>query len=74
MSPEEDAYCRTYRGVSVFLCEARRDFSRVTAAESPFRLSAEEWTQDVAPLIRQKVAERVAGIVATGDAKKSRHH
>lgn len=54
-------------GDSLNAVAARHGVSRAGIQK---RAKAEGWTQDVAPLIRAKVAEKVAGIVAGGNSQK----
>lgn len=55
-------------GDSLNVVAERHGMSRAAVQK---RAKAESWTQNVVSLIRQKVAEKVAGIVAGGDAKKT---
>jgi len=54
-------------GASLNAVAERHHVSRAAVQK---KAKAEGWTQDVEPLIRQKVAEKVAGIVAGGDPEK----
>jgi len=54
-------------GASLNVVAERHNVSRAAVQK---KAKAEGWTQDVEPLIRQKVAEKVAGIVAGGDPEK----
>ena len=54
-------------GASLNVVAERHGMSRAAVQK---RAKAEGWTQDVAPLIRQKVAEKVAGVVAGADPQK----
>jgi hypothetical protein len=54
-------------GASLNVTAERHHISRRAVQN---RAKEEGWTQDVEPLIRQKLAEKIAGIVAGGDPEK----